>query len=167
MVVLCLLLGVACYYDYRQGRIPNYLLILMFILGWGCEVFAQGVRGAVSFPLESLAVMLLLYPLFKIGGLGAGDVKLFGICAGYLPKDKFLMFLFHSLLIAAVISLIKMIKEGNAVERISYLCEYTLGVMQSGQIGLYIRDERERKAAGICLAGPIFCSALLLWGGAY
>lgn len=167
MAILCLLLGIACCYDYRQGRIPNYLLLIMFATGWCYSTITDGLQGTTSFLIESLGIMILLYPIFKIGALGAGDVKLYGICAGYLPRDKFLFFLFLSLLIAAVISLIKMIKESNAVERISYLCEYLAEVMRSGHFRLYIENERERKAAGICLAGPIFCSVLLYLGGIY
>lgn len=164
---LCFLLAIACCFDYRSGRIPNLLLFIMFVVGCGYSALSAGVRGVIFFSVESVGVVLLLYPLFKIGALGAGDVKLYGICAGYLPKDKFLFFLFLSLLIAAIISLIKMIKESNAIERISYLCEYVLEVMRSGNFRLYIENEKERKASGICLAGPIFCSVLLYLGGIY
>jgi len=167
LVALCVMLSVACCYDYKRGRIPNFLLIIMGITGLGYSLAISGVQEAVLFTIESVAVMVLLYPLFKIGALGAGDVKLYGICAGYLPREKFLLFLFLSLLVAAIISLIKMIKESNAVERMSYFCEYVLEVVQSGNFRLYIENEKERKAAGICLAGPILCSVLLYIGGAY
>lgn len=167
MTAFCILLAIACVFDYRKGRIPNWLLLIMLAVGWGYSGVAEGIRGILLYPLECAGVMVLLYPFFKLGVLGAGDVKLYGICAGYLPGDKFLLFLFLSLLIAAIISLIKMIKECNAVERIVYLCEYLLEVIQSGKFRLYIENEKERKASGICLAGPILCSALLYVGGVY
>lgn len=164
---LCFLLVLACYCDYRKGKIPNLLLAVMFIVGWGYGVSCGGIEEAVFFPAESLAVMLLLYPIFKIGALGAGDVKLYGVCAGYLPFDKFLFFFFISLLVAAIFSLIKMLRECNAIERFTYLCEYILEVVQSGSFRLYIENEKERKRAGICLAGPILCSVVLYMGGIY
>lgn len=164
---LCFLLGIACCYDYRSGRIPNFLVLIMFVMGWGCDAVTAGSWGMISFLIGCVGVMLLLYPLYKIGALGAGDVKLYGVCAGYFPKDKVLLFLFLSLLIAAIISVMKMIKESNAIERISYLCEYLLGVLQSGNFRLYIENEKERKTSGICLTGPIFCSVLLYLGGVY
>jgi len=163
----CFLLAVACIYDYRKGRIPNWLLLIMLVVGWGYSGLTDGIPGILLYPLECAGVMALFYPLFKIGVLGAGDVKLYGICAGYLPEDKFLLFLFLSLLIAAIISLIKMMKESNAVERIFYLCEYVVEVVHSGNFRLYMENAKERKAAGICLAGPIFCSVLLYMGGVY
>lgn len=167
MEALCIFLAVACWYDYRKCRIPNWLVMVMLTVGWVYAAFNGGMREAIFFPIKSLCVMLLLYPIFKIGALGAGDVKLYGVCAGYLPAKKFLFFLFLSLLIAAIISLIKMLKECNAIERISYLCEYMADVVLSGNVRLYIEDEKERRACSICLAGPIFCSVLLYMGGVY
>lgn len=167
MEALCLLLAIACRYDYRKRRIPNRLILIMLIVGWVYVLFSGGAGEVILFPAKSTCVMLLLYPLFKIGALGAGDVKLYGVCAGYLPPGKFLYFLFFSLLFAAVFSLIKMLKERNAAERIAYLCEYMTEVVLSGNIRMYIEDEKERRAAGICLAGPIFCSILLCLGGVY
>ncbi len=167
MIALCFLLVVACCCDYRRGKIPNLLIGTMFGVGWIYSVFSEGAWQAVFFPVESVIVMLLVYPLFKIGALGAGDVKLYGLCAGYLPHEKFLFFFFLSLLIAAIISLIKMVKECNAIERFSYFVEYVVSVAQSGKLHLYIEDEKERKRTGICLAGPILGSVLLYIGGIY
>lgn len=167
MEILIILLAVACGYDYRKRRIPNFLLIIMFVIGWGNALICEGFREAIIFLVEGMVVMLVLYPLFKIGALGAGDVKLYSVCAGYLPREKFLYFFFLSLLIAAVISLIKMVKECNAIERIAYFCEYAVDVMRQGKFRLYIENEKERKAASICLAGPILGSVLLYMGGVY
>lgn len=87
-----------------------------------------------------IGVMFLLYPFFRLGGLGAGDVKLLGICAGYFHRDKILSFLFCSLLIAAIFALIKMMTE---------------------------HCTRERLKMRIPLAGPVLCSVLLSAGGVY
>ncbi len=167
MIVLCILLVLACWCDYKERKIPNLLLGVMFVSGWVYGVLLDGLWEVIRFPIESIVVILLLYPLFKIGAFGAGDVKIYSICAGYLPYDKFLFFFFLSLLIAAMISLIKMIKECNAIERISYFCEYILSVVQNGRFHLYFENEREQKAAGVCLAGPILGSILLYIGGIY
>lgn len=167
MAALCFLLGIACYYDYRRGKIPNFLLGVMLAAGIALRAAEGGAAEALLFLPWCAGVMLLLYPLFRIGALGAGDVKLYGICAGYLPRDKFLLFLFVSLLIAAIFSLYKMLRESNAIERICYLCEYIAEVVRTGHFGLYMENERERRAAGVCLAGPILGSLLLYLGGAY
>lgn len=165
MAVFVLLLGIACYCDYQRRKIPNKLLFVMFLLGLGQQSVAGG--GGICFVVRCAVVLCLLYPLFRIGALGAGDVKLYGVCGGFLPGEKFLFFFFVSMLIAAVISLLKMIKEGNVTERVRYLGDYLFSVICSGKVRLYIENEKDKKKAGICLAGPILISVLLGMGGIY
>ncbi len=121
----------------------------------------------MRFLLMAAIVMLCLYPLFKIGALGAGDVKLFGVCAGYFPEAKVFSFLFCSLLVAAMISLVKLLLERNVKERLCYFADYLLEVLHSGCWSLYMKNEREYRETGVCLAGPILCSILLYLGGVY
>lgn len=162
-----LFLVFACCCDYWKGKIPNLLLVIIFLFGLGHHIIQKDMAGLILFMTVVFTVMLLLYPLFKIGVIGAGDVKLYGVCAGYLPCEKILLFLFLSLLIAAIISVFKMIKESNAVERIHYFCDYLFSVISTGKIGLYPENEQEKKKASICLAGPILGSILLYMGGFY
>ncbi len=167
MTILCVFLVAACLYDYKRRRIPNQLLAAMGLVGTGIAAYQGGFRGGGYFLLQMWAVIIIFYPLFKIGVLGAGDVKLFGICAGYFPYQKILLFLFISMFFATIISLIKFIREKNAIERFTYFSEYILEVCRSGKWRLYIEDRQESLANSICLSGPIFCSALLYWGGIY
>lgn len=160
MEALIIMLVIACFCDYLKGKIPNVLLAVMLFAG-------IGQANLLLFVLRCITVMLLLYPIYKIGAIGAGDVKLYGVCAGYLPSEKFLFFFFLSLLIAAVISLIKMIRECNAIERLSYFFEYIVHVVKTGRFYLYVENERERKRVSVCLAGPILGSVLLYMGGVY
>lgn len=167
MVILCLFLLLACLYDYRKRRIPNGLVAATWLTGMGSTIHEQGMWGGGFFLLRMGIVLFLLYPLFRIGVLGAGDVKLLGVCAGYFPFRKIWIFLFCSLLIAAMISLVKMIKGRNIRERFVYLGKYIAGVCREGRWYLYIENEKEKVAASVCLAGPMLCSALMCLGGMY
>jgi prepilin peptidase CpaA len=167
MAGLCILLTVACGYDYRKKKIPNYLTAVMAVSGVCLRFGREGAGGAAAYVCGCLCVMCLLYPVFKIGAVGAGDVKLFGVSAGFLPFGKIFYFLFLSLLIAALISFGKMWKEKIFGERIRYLLDYLRLVAESGRWLLYPDDHRESGRTGICLSGPILVSVLLYWGGAY
>lgn len=167
MAALFVLLLIACGYDYKCRRIPNRLLAIMLLTCLGRSLWLAGLEGTARSLPGMFAVTLVLYPLFKIGTMGAGDVKLFGICTGFLPQGKIFYFVFFSMLIAAIFSLFKLIKDHNARERFGYFCEYLTNVMCTGRWKLYMDNEKERTAAGICLAGPILCSMLLCWGGVY
>lgn len=167
LATLCVFLVAACCYDYKDRRIPNYLLIWMAILGVGWRFWDQGAPGALSYLGQAALVMAFLYLFFKIGCFGAGDVKLFGATAGYLPAGKILAFLLCSLLIAAVISLMKMWKKDDFRERMGYLAGYLAAVVKSGSWRLYMEDRKERQRTGICLSGPVLASVLLYLGGVY
>ncbi len=173
MAALCLLLAAAGYYDYSKGKIPNALLAGMLLAGAARSLWHQGAKGGVLFAMAGfllpvIGITALLYPLFKIGAVGAGDVKLLGICAGYFPWDKIFSFLFISMLAAAIFSLLKLWQKKNAKERFRYLAEYLLEVARTGEWSLYVENEREwREAAGLCMSGPVLVSALLYLGGVY
>lgn len=165
MVALCVILAAACGYDYRDKRIPNYLVLLAAFLGVGWQSWDAGFSGALSYLGQAMLVMALLYPFFKIGGLGAGDVKLLGVTAGYLPFGKVLVFLFCSLLIAAMISVVKMWKDHIFRERMRYLSAYLEQVVRTGRWKFY---QAECKfSMGIRMSGPVFISVLLYLGGVY
>lgn len=167
MAALCVILTAACVYDYKDNRIPNYLVLLAAFLGVGWQMWDSGIFGILSYLGQAVLVMLLLYPFFKIGGLGAGDVKLLGVVAGYLPFEKNLIFLFCSLLITAMISVAKMWRKHIFGQRIRYLSAYLEDVMRTGKWKLYQTDKAEKNSAGICLSGPVLISVLLYLGGVY
>lgn len=167
MAVLCLLLAVACCFDYRYKKIPNFLIALMVVSGVGWRFSQEGALAAVSCAGTAALAMCLFYPLFKVGAVGAGDVKLLGVAAGYFPFKKILVFLFLSLLIAAAVSLVKMIRKGYFLERMGYLWEYIKDVAGSGRWKLYLKNGQDKGAVGICLSGPVLVSVLLYMGGVY
>lgn len=167
MAVLCVLLTLACGYDYRYHKIPNYLPVLTAVFGVGWRLWTGGIAGAAACVGGAALVMCLAYPLFKIGAVGAGDVKLLGAAAGYLQFGKILVFCMISLLIAAAVSWIKMVKRGSFRERMKHLVDYLRSVACSGRWKPYHADEWDRVSAGVCLSGPIFVSILLYIGGSY
>lgn len=167
MAALCVILAVVCGYDYRDSRIPNYLILLAGFLGMGWQAWDNGLLGVLFYLGQAILVMALLYPFFRIGGLGAGDVKLLGVTAGYLPFEKILMYLFCSLLVAATISVVKMWKRKSFWLRMRYLAVYLEDVMKTGRWKPYQADGENKQSAGICLSGPVFVSILLYLGGVY
>lgn len=113
MAVLFIMLSMVCITDYRSTRIPNGMILLIFLYGLGYRYWDSGCAGAAEWLLNCVSVLLLLYPLFKIRAVGAGDVKLLSVTCGCLSKQSIACFLVVSLLIAAMISMIKLCKDGR------------------------------------------------------
>ena len=101
--------------DVRKAKIPNILILLLVLFQTGALLFSQFVlnkpllSGGEFFQriIAAAAVFGFLYPFFKIGGLGAGDVKL--ITVTVLSVSYPLYFLLAVFAIGSVISLIRII----------------------------------------------------------
>lgn len=167
MAVLCVLLFAVCLIDCCSARIPNMAVVFIFLAGLGYRWLEEGWQGLGSYFIILLCILIILFPLFWIGTIGAGDVKLFAVTGGYLSGRAVICFLIYSMLIAAVFSVIKILRERNGRERFGYLCSYVAEVVKTGHWSLYIRNEAEKKRAGVCLAAPVFLSVLLHLGGVY
>lgn len=167
MAALCVMLTAACWMDHRKKKIPNLLIVVMALFGMGWRFWREGAGGMASFAGQAVTVICLFYFLFCLGAVGAGDVKLFGVTAGFLPFKKVLIFLFVSLLTAAAISLVKLWKKKYFWERVRYLAEYLAGVWKSGRWSLYVESGVNDPGSGVCLSGPILFSLLLYLGGVY
>lgn len=167
MAVLCLLMAAACGFDYCRRKIPNWLAAAMALAGILYRLWCQGLIGVPRFFAQALLVMALLYPLFQIGALGAGDIKLFGVVAGYLPFRKIFLFSFVSMLIAAMISLLKLIRGKLFKERLGVFFRYVREVTDKGALLPYPTEGSVSGNAKVCLSGPVLLSLLLYLGGVW
>lgn len=167
LAVLGLLLTAACGFDYHKRKIPNSLVAVIALTGMVFRFRRDGTAGVPLYLAEAAAMTALLYFFYKISVIGAGDVKLLGAAAGYLPFDKIFLFSFVSLLIAAIISFIKLLVNKNFRERLSIFFRYLEDIAKSGALQSYPTVGREQKSAGVCLSGPVLLSLLLYLGGVY
>lgn len=159
-------LSAACYFDYRRDKIPNVLI-------------GFGMLTGVLFMQQELEIGLLLfrigiifgifYPLYKLGMLGAGDVKLFCLLAFYLKGQECAVCIAGSMVIAAFMGLGKFLIQGNLRERISYFCSYMADIARYKEFRLYFENVglQEKKKASLHMAGTVFLGVLLYGGGAY
>lgn len=164
--LLLLLLLLAAYMDLRTDRIPNKLIFTGIVFGvsgtlWFCLDFGQTVFCV-------FLAFLLLYPLFKIGALGAGDVKVFMMIGSFLAVRECLTVMALSFLIGALFSLAKIIVERNGRERMIYFLSYILEVGRTGRWKIYGEQEAVGKEQyyknKIHFAVPVLFAAVLQIG---
>lgn len=85
----------------------------------------------------SFGIMILLYPLFMIGTLGAGDIKLIMILPAYMSFAGSLITVFMSFVAGACIGLVKMIAGGTLHKRLRVMKSYIETVSLEGRLVLY------------------------------
>jgi prepilin peptidase CpaA len=75
---------VACLFDVRSRRIPNLLTIPAGIAGVLFHIGSGGWSGAGAGAVGAAVGFGLFFPLFALGGMGAGDVKLMAALGAWL-----------------------------------------------------------------------------------
>ena len=101
VILLILLLAVAVVTDLQGNKIPNLLIVTGLVLG---IVTTNHIIESIS---VSLFIILIFFPAYKIGALGAGDIKCIAMMSFYLTSHELLWALFYTFLTAAVYSVCK------------------------------------------------------------
>ena len=76
--------AIACGTDLRSSRIPNWLTFSAIAAGVLYHALAPSGAGAPMAGLGLLAGLLVFFPFFALGALGAGDVKLMAALGAWL-----------------------------------------------------------------------------------
>lgn len=74
--LVCATLIVAAYIDGKQLRVPNWITFPMVLAGLLYNALAGGTQGLQAALAGTGVGLLCLLPLYAVGGMGAGDVKL-------------------------------------------------------------------------------------------
>jgi prepilin peptidase CpaA len=97
--LIALLVGfAACVTDVRSRRIPNLLTFGAAAAGIAVHSSIGGWGGFQTASTGWLAGTALFLPMFVLGGMGAGDVKLLAALGAWLgPRDAFWMAVYGSM----------------------------------------------------------------------
>lgn len=90
-----------------------------------------------------------LYPLYRLGAVGAGDVKLLAAIQGFWGWSSGLTCLEWMCLAAGLLSLGKMVTGDCGREKVRYFLSYVGEIAVSGRWQIYLEDmESARKRSG-------------------
>lgn len=103
---MVLILGaMACWFDLRTRRIPNSLTFggAAFALAYAFAV--HGMRGLLVSSGGWLTGVAIFLPLFLLGGMGAGDIKLLACFGAWLGPRAALWIAIYAALVGGVLAL--------------------------------------------------------------
>ena len=106
---LIALVAAAGWSDLRTRQIPNWLTVSGAIIGFALQTFYGGLSGAVASVEGAVLGLGIFVALYIAGGMGAGDVKLFGAVGALVgPQSLVLVFVLTGVLggLAAVVAMI-------------------------------------------------------------
>ena len=154
-LLLVVLLGGA-WYDIREHRIPNWWCICAlvggFILTWTWALPGENLWQLLLYGGRILAVTVLWFPLFWLRMIGAGDIKLMALMAGYLGFRAGARAVLYGFFIGAVLAFLKMLVRRNLVQRLTYFFAYIRRLFLTKEAVPYYQASRDGKNAVIPLA---------------
>lgn len=170
IIVLFFILAVAAVMDLLFDKIYNEWILIAIAAGLSYAAWQRGGYGILSASIAMAIPIMLLYPLFRIGALGAGDVKLLAAAGCFLTARETVICLGLSLFFGAVLSLIKMLAERNFIQRMKYLLSYILDVWKCREWKFYrqdAEDRKKRKEGKIHFSLPVLLGVIIYKGGFY
>lgn len=167
--ILLLLLLLSALADLKTDRIPNGFVLLGTVIGISGSILSG--RGLPGILASVFLAFLLMYPLYMIGALGAGDVKLFLMIGSFRAAGEFLVILVGAFVIGAGFSVIKLVTEKNGRERFRYFFTYLYDILRTGKWKIYGEDLKQDYHTycknKIHFAVPILFSAVCRIGGLF
>ncbi len=166
MGILIGVFSVAIFTDWRFYRIPNVCVGAGALTGLIMTFVSDSALGLAAAAASMVIIFLAFYPFYLLGGVGAGDIKLFMMVGCYMKGDAMVHYLLVTMLMAAVCSILKMLAYKESRERLFYLMRYIKKAVLTGAMDEYQIDRTQKKCV-IRLSIPAFVSLILMCAGAY
>jgi prepilin peptidase CpaA len=78
--------------DLRRRRIPNAIPGLVFLFGVGVQAYRSGAMAVGSGVAAAFILLFALFPAWRAGGIGGGDVKLAAATGVWVGLSKLIWF---------------------------------------------------------------------------
>lgn len=162
------ILAIASYFDVREHRIPNRLVITGIVMGL-CLTLQEAEEGEnlavlhemIAFAGRFLVVTAAFFMLFVCRMIGAGDIKTAALIFGYLGFGTGFKAVAGGFIIGAFWSLFLMALKGSTFQRLSYFLTYLRSLFQTKKITAYYSSSRDGYDAVIPLGFCMFLGTLL------
>lgn len=126
-LLVSLLLLLAAYGDQKKHRIANKLIVVGWSLGCVYNLWSGGWYSLGKGILSVFILILMGWPLYHIGGIGAGDIKLCSVIAVFHGLHFLGRVLMIMSVIAGLMALFRLWKNAELKQRCTALLVYILG----------------------------------------
>lgn len=165
--VLIVLLVCASILDCLYEKVPNSFIILGIIFGVIYRIVVLGETNYLNILVGFMLPILLLFPVFFIRAMGAGDIKLLAVVSLFIGSKGILLSTAYAIIFGAALALVKMLVSKNLKKRFRYLFSFIKKLYAGGFIEIgnadYIGGINEAKASAVIhftvpiMVGVLYC----------
>ena len=130
MIIAYILLFTAVCMDVRSMKISNRLILIGLAISLVRRILCEGISGFFTGIFLISLPVILLYLLFLVGALGAGDIKLFSLIGGFIQLKELIWCIVFAFSFAAVFSFAKMLYLGTFFPSMKRVFQYICNILQ-------------------------------------
>lgn len=130
-------LTVAAAQDIQSGKVSNRLIAAGLMAGAVFQVTEYGVVGVYHFLGNISFPVILLYLLFQMRVLGAGDIKLFSMIGGMLTIEELCRCMAYSFIAAGAGAVLFLAADKERAGRLRFAAGYLRDCLRTGQAKPY------------------------------
>ena len=124
----------AVVYDFYITKIPNYLILIGYVMGMCLLIYQMGWYGIFVFLGRALWPIVLFYVLYLMRSLGAGDIKLMSVVSVFFSLEDTSIILILSFLTGAICAFIRMKRTNQLYFRLRNLKDYAQKCYLQGRL---------------------------------
>ena len=146
-------------------KVSNVVICIGLSLSLLYRLWTEGVIGVLPWLIGIAVPFFLCFILYLCRMAGAADIKLFSVICSFYSMEFCLKVIGGSFVIAAVMSIWKIIRYQNMRERFHYFTGYISNFVMTKQVKPYYRDNGRKEEYVVSFAVAISLSYLLclLW----
>lgn len=164
-------LVVAAVIDGWKLKVPNWITFPMILLGWAYFSYFGGWAGLGYSVLGTFAGLGMLLPLYAIGGMGAGDVKLLAGVGAWVGTTHTFRAFCCSAVVGGVIALAMVVYRRSWAKHANNFMNIAHEVLTVGNPTVLAARAAERKSSMLLLPYgiPIAIGAIsyFAWSGMF
>lgn len=166
-VLFCACSGAAIW-DLQTRKIPNFWLALSFCaaFGAGCFLEPRSFLEWTDAAIASIVTAVLLWKPWRLRMIGAGDLKLLILLAGYLSWRDYVICLTGTVLAAGLFSALSLLGNRNGRERLLCFAEWLRRCTREGAMVPYMERKDYSKKNTIPLAAAVWLGYVAMVFGA-
>jgi prepilin peptidase CpaA len=163
LAVLVPLAASVIYQDVRYRRIPNLLVLIALITGFGINIFFSGLHGFTSSLLGFAFGFIPMLLLHIFGAMGAGDVKLFGAVGTILGVGLMPTTLVVVIMLGGVLAIFTALRAGTMLSTLHGVLRIFIGILPGWEMPRFAMapDRRHTIPYGVAIMVGSLISATL------